>query len=217
MDEVGRGPIAGPLLVVAAAFAVDFWPVPCCEYHSAGVPKTCKEPTCQHAPPVCPVKGVKDSKAYSNSNKRKAVAAAIDSCSIFLGSGKGAVTSTDISERGMSWALRNAFERALFSLPVTPDLLLVDGEVGVAKWTGKQVWGPKGDSKWWPVSAASVLAKVERDSWMCKLAEIYKGYGWERNKGYGTSEHFEAIRNLGPTPIHRLSYLNLNKKSDVSE
>lgn len=207
MDEVGRGPIAGPLLVVAAAFYVDFWPVPCCERHPAGVPKTCTEITCLGAPPLCPVKGVKDSKTYSNADKRTSVSSAIKACSTFVGRGQGIVTSTDISERGMGWAMRSAFERALFSLPVTPDLLLVDGEMGVTRWTGRQIWGPKGDSKWWPVAAASVLAKVERDRWMCKLATIYEGYGWERNKGYGTSEHFEAIRSKGTTPIHRLSFL----------
>lgn len=207
MDEVGRGPIAGPLLVVAAAFTVDFWPVPCCENHPAGMPKTCTDADCLRAPPICPVKGVKDSKAYSNARKRMAISAEILACPTFVGRGRGIVSSTDISERGMGWAMRSAFERALISLPVIPELLLVDGEVGVPTWAGPQIWGPKGDNKWWPVAAASVLAKVERDRWMCKLATIYEGYGWDRNKGYGTSEHFEAIQAKGPTPAHRLNFL----------
>ncbi len=208
LDEVGRGPIAGPLLVVAAAFSVDYWPVPCCEKHPAGMPVTCSDPKCPIAPPPCPVPKVKDSKAYSDGKQRSVVATALLECPKFLGLGRGIVTSTDLSDRGMTWAINSAFERAVSSLPVIPDLILVDGEMGVPSWPGQQLWGSKGDNKWWPVAAASVLAKVERDGWMLKLSEIYPGYGWERNKGYGTKEHFEAIRALGTSPVHRLSFLN---------
>lgn len=64
----------------------------------------------------------------------------------------------------------------------------------------------KGDGKYMSIAAASILAKTHRDEYMRKLAEKYPGYGWERNMGYPTREHYEALRNLGPTPVHRMTF-----------
>lgn len=187
VDEVGRGPIAGPLLVVAAAFEIQGWDL--------------------ESPPTCPVKGVRDSKAFGSRRSRESVALAIRATETFLGQGRGIVAAPDITERGMGWALKSSFARAISSLPVVPDLIFVDGNAGIPDWPGKQLFGPKGDSRWWPVSAASILAKVERDKWMDELDLTYPGYGWARNSGYGTKEHFEAIRTLGLTPVHRLNFV----------
>jgi ribonuclease HII len=216
IDEVGRGSIAGPLLVVAAAFAVESWPDSPCELHPAGLPSTCPDPFCLSAPPPSPVHGVKDSKSYSSAKRRESVAYELEESPQFRGKARGVVTSTLISERGMGWAIRSAFERAIRDLPVTPDLVLVDGEMPVPGWTGKQSWGPKGDIKWWPISAASVLAKVERDKWMQQLHQVHFGYGWDRNKGYGTPEHFKAVRMRGVTAVHRLSFVSGHLKSDAT-
>lgn len=64
----------------------------------------------------------------------------------------------------------------------------------------------KGDAKYMSIAAASILAKTARDEYMVKLAEEFPGYGWERNMGYPTKEHLEALRSLGVTPHHRKSY-----------
>jgi ribonuclease HII len=177
---------------------------------------SCPDPFCLNAPPPSPVDDVKDSKAYTSSRKRESVATAIEDSPQFVGRGRGAVTSSTITSRGMGWAIRNAFERALRSLPAVPDLVLVDGDSPVSGWGGKQSWGPKGDVKWWPISAASVLAKVERDRWMQQLHQVYSGYGWDRNKGYGTPEHFKSVRARGVTPVHRLNFVSAHLKSDAA-
>ena len=69
----------------------------------------------------------------------------------------------------------------------------------------------KGDATYLSIAAASVLAKTQRDAYMRKLALQYPGYGWERNMGYPTKEHYEALRKLGPTPVHRMTF-NLKLK-----
>ncbi len=194
-DEVGRGSIAGPLLVVAAAFSVD-------EIDGEVLP-------------TCPIENVKDSKMFSSRAKRERVASAISKHPSFLGRGRGVVTSADITAYGMGWAIRMAFERAALYLPVVPDLIYVDGEAKISGWKGKQIWGPKGDMRWWPCAAASILAKVERDLWMTALDLEYPGYGWKDNSGYGTAKHFAAIHELGITPMHRAGFIqsHLNRSS----
>lgn len=203
MDEVGRGSIAGPLLVVAAMFNVDDWAWDTSTRMKPSVP--------------CPVPGVKDSKAFTSRTKREAVAEAIAAEKTLAGRGRGIVTSVDITKFGMAWAMANAFNRALASLPTKPDLVLVDGEVPVKGWSGKQFCMPKADVRWWPVSAASVLAKVERDNWMVALDRVYPGYGWEQNAGYGTPAHYDAIREHGITPVHRHSFVKSGLKSHGAE
>lgn len=205
MDEVGRGSIAGPLLVVAAAFEVSSW-----EWNEIS-----PHPEKWTPKIPCPVKGVKDSKAFSSRERRAEVSMALHREPSLKGIGRGVVSSVDITGRGMAWALRVAFLRALKSLPNIPDLVLVDGDVPARGWDGPQFCRPKADVYWWPVSAASVLAKVERDNWMVFLDRIYPGYGWDRNAGYGSPKHQSAIREKGTTPIHRLNFIHTGaKKTD---
>ena len=99
-----------------------------------------------------------------------------------------------------------AMQRAFEGLKETADIVLVDGDV-LPELTclAKNVIG--GDAKSEAISAASILAKVERDMEMCRLAEKYPGYGFEKHKGYGTKAHIEAIQKLGVCPIHRKSFL----------
>lgn len=183
LDEVGRGSIAGPLLVVAAAFEIEAW-------------------ECS-----CPIPGVKDSKAFSSRGARSKVFDLVEAYSSFKGKGRGAVSSSDITTWGMGKALNVAFLRATETLPCVPDLLLVDGSTLVSGWPGVQTCRLKADVVWWPVSAASILAKVERDHWMMELSKTYPGYGLEQNMGYGTPAHFDAIRRLGITPVHRSNFI----------
>lgn len=107
-------------------------------------------------------------------------------------------------------------QRALDKLAVRPDHILVDGNrfrpyldpermIGIPHHTVV-----KGDATFMSIAAASILAKTHRDELMERYAERYPGYGWERNMGYPTKEHYAAIANLGITPIHRQSF-NLRK------
>ena len=99
-----------------------------------------------------------------------------------------------------------AMNRAISQLSSQPELALIDGNrnTGIAVPSRCIV---KGDSRCADIAAASVLAKVSRDRYMLEMAEKYPEYGFERHKGYGTKLHYEAIRQYGPCPIHRLSFL----------
>ena len=99
-----------------------------------------------------------------------------------------------------------AMNRAISQLSLQPELALIDGNrnTGITVPSRCVV---KGDSRCADIAAASVLAKVSRDRYMLEMAEKYPEYGFDRHKGYGTKLHYEAIRQYGPCPIHRLSFL----------
>ena len=99
-----------------------------------------------------------------------------------------------------------AMNRALSQLSPQPDLALIDGNrnSGISIPSRCVV---KGDSLCADIAAASVLAKVTRDSYMLTMAEQYPEYGFEKHKGYGTVQHYAALRQFGPSPIHRPSFL----------
>ena len=99
-----------------------------------------------------------------------------------------------------------AMNRAIAGLDVVPELALIDGNraKGV-EYDTRCVVG--GDGRCADIAAASIMAKVTRDRLMCELDAQYPGYGFAKHKGYGTKEHYAAIRELGPCPAHRLSFL----------
>ena len=99
-----------------------------------------------------------------------------------------------------------AMNRAIAGLGVVPELALIDGNraKGV-EYNTRCVVG--GDGKCADIAAASVIAKVTRDRLMCELDAQYPGYGFAKHKGYGTAAHYAALRELGPCPAHRLSFL----------
>ena len=99
-----------------------------------------------------------------------------------------------------------AMNRAIKQLSPAPELALIDGN----RTKGIEVPARsivKGDSKCADIAAASVLAKVTRDRYMLEMAEKYPQYHFEQHKGYGTKLHYEALREYGPSPIHRMSFL----------
>lgn len=99
-----------------------------------------------------------------------------------------------------------AMNRAIAQLPVPPQLALIDGnrDSGIEAPSRCIV---KGDALCADIAAASVLAKVTRDRYMTALASEYPQYGFEKHKGYGTKQHYAAIREFGPSPAHRMSFL----------
>lgn len=120
--------------------------------------------------------------------------------------GIGLATEQEIDEINILQATFLAMQRALDQLAVKPDLALIDGnrekDFGVPVKTVV-----KGDSLSANIAAASILAKVTRDDLMVEMAEKYPQYGFEIHKGYGTKAHYAALREFGPSPIHRMTFL----------
>ena len=120
--------------------------------------------------------------------------------------GIGSASEREIDEINILQATFLAMRRAIEAMPVRPDLALIDGnrdtDFGVPSETVI-----KGDSLSASIAAASILAKVTRDRVMERFAEEYPRYGFEVHKGYGTKRHYEALREFGPCPIHRQSFL----------
>ncbi|MDN3690673.1 ribonuclease HII [Cyclobacterium jeungdonense] len=99
-----------------------------------------------------------------------------------------------------------AMNRAVESLKIKPDHLLIDGNRFKPASTISYDCVVKGDGKFASIAAASILAKTYRDDWMINLSRKYPGYEWEKNVGYPTKAHREGIRKLGPSPLHRKSF-----------
>ncbi len=191
MDEVGRGALAGPVSVGVVLI----------------------DETCRSAPA-----GVRDSKLLTPAARRSMVPR-IERWALAFAVGHA--SPGEIDEVGIIAALRLAGLRALSAVPLRPDLVILDGnhdwltapqEVGLFAFAGDAPATPpvttmiKADMKCSSVAAASVLAKVERDTMMIALADDHDGYAWHDNKGYAAPEHLEALTRLGPCEQHRRSW-----------
>jgi ribonuclease HII len=111
-----------------------------------------------------------------------------------------------VDEINILQATYEAMRIAISKLKVKPTLLLNDA-VQIPKVDIKQVSIIKGDAKSKSIAAASIVAKVYRDHMMEEYDKIYPGYGFAKNKGYGSAEHIAALKELGPTPIHRMTFI----------
>lgn len=149
------------------------------------------------------IPGLNDSKKLSDKRRRELFPLIQEQAIAF---GIGWASEKEIDEINILQATFLAMNRALEAMGVTPDLALVDGnrDPGFPIATRTIV---KGDSLSASIAAASVLAKVSRDSLMEEIAEKYPGYGLEIHKGYGTKAHYAALEALGPSEIHRMSFL----------
>ena len=174
IDEVGRGPLAGP--VVAGAVIL---------------PKDCKIPYLNDSKKLSP----KLREQLYDEILAKAVAYGI-----------AFVSHERIDEVNILNATYEAMEEAIEKCAVKPDILLNDA-VTIPGITIKQVPIVKGDAKSASIAAASVIAKVERDRYMVKMDQVYPGYNFAGNKGYGTKDHTDALKKLGPCQIHRRSFI----------
>lgn len=176
VDEVGRGPLAGP--VVAAAVVLD---------------------------PERPIDGLRDSKLLTARRRRelaghiRARALAWAVCRI----GPRRIDAGDILDA--TWlAMRGALAR--LGLEPVPAAVLVDGRLRVPGLAWPQRAIVKGDRRCASIAAASILAKVARDAFMVRADRRYPGYGFRVHKGYATAAHLEALGRLGPCPLHRQSF-----------
>ena len=174
IDEVGRGPLAGP--VVAAAVIL---------------------------PKDCGILYLNDSKQLSAA-KREELYDVIMEQAVAVGIGYNSPARID--EINILQATYEAMRDAVSELKVTPQVLLNDA-VTIPGIDICQVPIIKGDGKSVSIAAASIVAKVTRDRLMVKYDEILPGYGFASNKGYGSAAHIEALKKLGPTPIHRKSFI----------
>ena len=149
------------------------------------------------------IPGLDDSKKLSDKRRRELFPIIQENA---LAYGIAFATHEEIDQINILQATFLAMERALAQLKIKPDLALIDGnrqkDFGINVETVV-----KGDSRSANIAAASVLAKVTRDNYMEEMAKAYPGYGFEIHKAYGTKAHYEALRNLGPSPIHRMTFL----------
>jgi ribonuclease HII len=178
VDEAGRGPLAGP--VVAAAVILDR---------------------------KRPIRGIADSKVLP-ADVREELCLRIRERSIAFGIGWS--DPCEIDAINILQATMLAMRRALLALRCHPAHVIIDGDrcpnlAGLALDCSIEAV-VAGDASVSCVGAASIVAKVARDQYMCELCGRYPGYGFSSHKGYGTPEHLDALRRLGPSAVHRRSF-----------
>jgi ribonuclease HII len=189
IDEAGRGAWAGPVYAAAVVLPLDR----------------------PHLPEL--LDGVRDSKLLSPA-RREALRPVIEDVAVAVGVGWAA--PTEIDELGIAPATRQAMTRALSDLNGQVSALLID-YVRLPESDLHQRALPKADARCLSVAAASIVAKVTRDRLMAKLDEDLPGYGFAQHKGYGTRQHRQALAQLGPSPIHRMSWRPLQALSEVGK
>ena len=149
------------------------------------------------------IPGLTDSKKLSDKKRRELFPIIQEQAVAF---GIGVASEKEIDEINILQATFLAMKRALEKLSVRPDLALIDGnretDFGVPAKTAV-----KGDSLSASIAAASILAKVSRDDYMMELAQKYPQYGFDIHKGYGTKAHYQALREFGPSEVHRMTFL----------
>lgn len=174
IDEVGRGPLAGP--VVAGAVIL---------------------------PKNCDILYINDSKKLSEKKREELYDIIVEKAVAW---GIGYASPERIDEINILQATYEAMRQAINNLSIKPDVLLNDA-VRIPEVDIMQVPIIKGDAKSISIGAASIIAKVTRDRLMVEYDKIFPGYDFAENKGYGSAGHIEAIHKLGPTPIHRRSFI----------
>lgn len=173
-DEVGRGPLAGPVVCAAVILPKD-----------------------------CAIEGIDDSKKLSEKKREELYQKIIDEAVAYS---IEFVFHDEIDEINILQATKKCMAKAINNLKVEPDMMLIDAL------TGLEINCPSkgiihGDAVCYSIGAASIIAKVTRDRYMVDMDKIYPEYGFAKNKGYGTKEHMDALRNIGPCPIHRKSFI----------
>jgi len=180
VDEVGRGPLAGP--IVAAAVILD---LKCNDNKNLILRANDSKKL-----------SIDCRKELSYIIKKKALAYKIT-----------AIDNKRIDEKGISWCNNQVFIESCNGLIIKPDLVLTDG-YKIKNFSSKNEFVIKGDTLSISIACASIIAKVYRDELMVKYHCKYPNYGFDKNVGYGTEEHVSAIKKHGTTEIHRMSFLS---------
>ena len=174
IDEVGRGPLAGPVVASAVILPKD-----------------------------CDILYINDSKKLSAAKREELYDIIMEKA---VAVGIGMVGPGRIDEINILQATYEAMREAISNLQVKPDILLNDA-VTIPGVKERQVPIIKGDAKSISIGAASIIAKVTRDRLMEEYDKVFPEYGFVSNKGYGSAEHIKALKEIGPTPIHRRSFI----------
>lgn len=175
IDEVGRGPLAGPVVAGAVILPKD-----------------------------CDLLYINDSKQLSEKKREELYSAIMEKavcCAV------GYASPQRIDEINILQATYEAMREAIGKLAPSPDLLLNDA-VTIPQVSIRQIPIIKGDAKSISIGAASIIAKVTRDRLMREYDQVFPGYDFAGNKGYGSAAHIEALKKYGPTPIHRRSFIH---------
>lgn len=174
IDEVGRGPLAGPVVAGAVILPKD-----------------------------CDILYINDSKQLSEKKREELYDIIMEKA---VGVAVGYASVERIDEINILQATFEAMREAISKLPVSPDILLNDA-VTIPQVIIPQVPIIKGDAKSISIGAASIIAKVTRDRLMVEYDSVFPEYGFASNKGYGSAAHIEAIKKIGPCPIHRRTFI----------
>lgn len=174
IDEVGRGPLAGPVVAGAVILPKD-----------------------------CDILYINDSKKLTAAKREELYDIIMEKA---VAVGIGMASPARIDEINILQATYEAMREAISKLSVRPDLLLNDA-VTIPGVDIRQVPIIKGDAKSISIGAASIVAKVTRDRMMVEYDKIMPEYGFASNKGYGSAEHIAALKKVGPSPIHRASFI----------
>lgn len=200
VDEVGRGPLAGPVTVGVV-----------CLRRPAGIPSTIARQTALRA--LVPHR-IGDSKQLTPNERETCFRWFIKARSALVGTlwyTTVSVSNTVIDERGITLAIHRAIAQALrrasAGLDPTKTLVLLDGGIRAPRRYPHQETIIHGDASEPLIGLASIVAKVTRDRAMVRWAKKFPGYGFDRHKGYGTRTHYQALQTLGPSPLHRRSFL----------
>ena len=176
IDEVGRGPLAGPVVAAAVIIPDEIKTRPF-------------------------IAEINDSKKLSSKKRENLHTLITEHCHCGI-----AVIEKDIIDQiNILGATMQAMQKAFENLPVKPQNALIDGNKA-PELLCPTTTVIKGDSVSTSIAAASIIAKVTRDKIMADLAREYPGYGWDSNSGYGSKQHIEAIHEIGITPHHRRSF-----------
>ncbi len=152
--------------------------------------------------PASPIEGLRDSKKLS-AKRREELAELIREHALCWSIARSTVA--EIDQINILQASLQAMHRAVATLSIQPGFVLVDGN-RLPQWQYAAQAVVGGDDRVQAIAAASILAKVQRDSELVALEELYPGYGFAQHKGYPTAAHLKALRELGVTPVHRRSF-----------
>lgn len=175
IDEAGRGPLAGPVVVGIVIMKPDSF-----------------------------IEGINDSKKISEKKREKLYEQITNEA---IAWGVGIVDQREIDEINILNATKKALHMAITGLGTKPERILVDALEKIDTCGIPYTSVIKGDAKIYSIAAASIIAKVTRDRIMQEYDEEYPEYGFAGHKGYGTSKHIQAIKEYGPCPLHRKSFI----------
>lgn len=175
IDEAGRGPLAGPVVVASVILPQDSM-----------------------------IEGINDSKKISESKREKLYEIITKEA---ISYGVGIIYQEEIDEINILQATKKGLTEAIKQMNIKPNIIMVDALSGIDTLGIPYKSIIKGDAKCYSIAAASIIAKVTRDRIMREWDKVYPEYGFGSHKGYGTAKHIAAIKEFGPCPIHRRTFI----------